>query len=104
MLFTESIQELVGTAQEMAVFLLECKEDEESQAGFPGTQASSPVLETTASFTNSAILNLMVSNNIIIVFCNPFSFHVTAIYTESCIQSQFSGSCGQCVHLVFLAS
>ena len=40
----------------MADFLLECREDEERQADFPRKEASSPVLETTASFTNSTIL------------------------------------------------
>ena len=40
----------------MAVFLLECKEDEERQANYCGKQASLPVLETTASFTNGTIL------------------------------------------------
>ena len=39
----------------MAVFLLERK-DEERQANFPSKDASLPVLETTASFTNGAIL------------------------------------------------
>ena len=33
----------------------------------------------------------MMSNNIIIVFFRPFSFHITAVYTEVCVQSQFSG-------------
>ena len=37
--------------------------------------------------------NLMVSNNIIIVFCRPISFHIIAIYTGGCVQSQLSGSC-----------
>ena len=40
----------------MAVFLLECKEDEERQANFPSKEAFSPVLEVTASFINGAIL------------------------------------------------
>ena len=40
----------------MAVFLLECSEDEERQADFCTKEVSSPVLEMTASFTNSAIL------------------------------------------------
>ena len=40
----------------MAVFLLERREDEERQADSPGKEASLPVLETTASFTNGAIL------------------------------------------------
>ena len=76
----------------MAVFLLECREYEERQADFPSKEASSPVIETTASFTNVA-KNLMVSNNIITVFGRLFSFRITAIYTEACIQSQFSGPC-----------
>ena len=41
----------------MAVFLLECREDGERQANFCQKEASSPLLETTANFTNSAILN-----------------------------------------------
>ena len=40
----------------MAVFLLERREDEERQANFPSKEASLTVLETTASFTNGAIL------------------------------------------------
>ena len=40
----------------MAVFLLECREDEERQVNFPSKQASSPVLETMASLTDGAIL------------------------------------------------
>ena len=40
----------------MAVFLLECREDEERQANFPSTVVSLPMLETTARFTNGAIL------------------------------------------------
>ena len=31
----------------------------------------------------------MVSNSIIIVFFRPFSFHIIAVYTEGCVQSQF---------------
>ena len=41
--------------------------------------------------------NLMVSNNITIVFGRPFSFHITAVYTEACIQLQFSGQCNLCI-------
>ena len=40
----------------MAVFLLECREDEERQANFCRKEASSPLLETMASFINGAIL------------------------------------------------
>ena len=40
----------------MAVYLLECREDEEGQADFCGKEASSPLLDTMASFTNGAIL------------------------------------------------
>ena len=40
----------------MAIILLECREDEERQADFCTKEASSPVLEMTASFTNGAIL------------------------------------------------
>ena len=40
----------------MAVFLLECRENEERQVDFPGKEAFPPVLETTASFTNGATL------------------------------------------------
>ena len=39
----------------MAVFLLECSEDEERQADFCRKEASS-LLETTVSFTDGAIL------------------------------------------------
>ena len=40
----------------MAVFLLECREDEERQADFPRKEASLLSLETTASFTDGATL------------------------------------------------
>ena len=40
----------------MAVFLLECREDEERQADFCRKEASSPLFEMTASFTNGTIL------------------------------------------------
>ena len=40
----------------MVVFLLECREDEERQAAFCRKEASSPLLELTASFTNGATL------------------------------------------------
>ena len=40
----------------MAVFLLECREDEERQADSPSKEASSPILVTMPSFTNGAIL------------------------------------------------
>ena len=52
----------------MAVFLLEFREDEETQANFPSKEAFSPIFKTMVSCTNGAILrgNLMVSNNIII--------------------------------------
>ena len=40
----------------MTVFLLECRKDEEIQADFCRKEASLPFLETTASFTNGAIL------------------------------------------------
>ena len=33
--------------------------------------------------------NLMVSNNTIIVFCSPFSFHIIGIYTEACVKASF---------------
>ena len=39
----------------MAVFLLECREDE-IQTDFCRKEASSPLLEMTTSFTNGAIL------------------------------------------------
>ena len=70
----------------MAIFLIECREDEERQANFPSKEASLPVLEKTASFTDGSYHfngNLMVGNNIIIVFCMPFSFHIIAVYTET---------------------
>ena len=38
----------------MAVFLLECREEERQAANFPSKEASSPVLETTASFSDVA--------------------------------------------------
>ena len=40
----------------MAVFLLECREDEERQADFCRKEASLPLLETKASFINGAVL------------------------------------------------
>ena len=40
----------------MHIFILECREDEERQAYFGRKKASPPILETTASFTNGAIL------------------------------------------------
>ena len=40
----------------MAAFLLECRDDEERQTNFPSTEASSSILEMTASFTDGAIL------------------------------------------------
>ena len=40
----------------MAVFLLECREDEERQADFPNKEASSPVLGNDGQFTDGAIL------------------------------------------------
>ena len=40
----------------MAVFLPECREDKERQAGFPSKETSQYVLEGTASFTDGAIL------------------------------------------------
>ena len=55
MLFAESLQELQQT-RDMAVFLLECREDEERQADFPNKEASSPVLGNDGQFTDGAIL------------------------------------------------
>ena len=40
----------------MAVFLLECREDEERQTDFPSKEAYSPILEMLASFTDGATL------------------------------------------------
>ena len=40
----------------MAVFLLDCREDEEGQVDLLSKKASSPVLETMANFTNGANL------------------------------------------------
>ena len=54
MLFTESLQDLVNTRY--GCFLLECREDEERQTDFPSKDASSSLLETTASFTDGPIL------------------------------------------------
>ena len=42
----------------MAVFLLECREDEERQANFSSKEASSSTLEMTTSFTNDAKFNV----------------------------------------------
>ena len=42
----------------MAVFLLECREDKDRKP-FPGKEASQSILETTASFTDGAILTEM---------------------------------------------
>ena len=79
----------------MAVFLLECREVEKRQPDFCRKEASLPVLEMMASFTNGAVFNrnLMMSNNIFIFLFRPFGFHITAIYREVCVQSQFSGIC-----------
>ena len=40
----------------MVVFLLECREDEQRKADFCRKEASSPLLETTANFTDVTIL------------------------------------------------
>ena len=40
----------------MAVFLLDCREDEERQADLFSKEVSSPILETMANFTNGANL------------------------------------------------
>ena len=40
----------------MAIFLLECKEDEERQANYPTKQVSQSIFEMTASFADGAIL------------------------------------------------
>ena len=40
----------------MAVFQLECSEDEERQANFPSKEASPSVLEMKTNFTDGAIL------------------------------------------------
>ena len=40
----------------MFVFILECREDEEKEAGFPNKLASSPILEMAASFIDDAVL------------------------------------------------
>ena len=40
-------------------------------------------------------------NSVVIVFCGSFSFHIVAVYTEVCVQSQFSGF-AICAHLVFM--
>ena len=40
----------------MAVFLLQCREDEQRQADFPIKEASQSIVEMTASFTNGVIL------------------------------------------------
>ena len=43
----------------------------------------------------------MVSNNIIIVFCRLLSFHIIAVYTEACVQSQFSDVYVISIHKIF---
>ena len=40
----------------MAVFLLECTEDEERQADFSGKEASQSILEMMANFVDGVIL------------------------------------------------
>ena len=40
----------------MAVVLLECRGDKERQADIPCKEASSPIVEMTASFTDGPIL------------------------------------------------
>ena len=47
----------------MDAFILVCKEDEERQAGIPSKEASSPVLETMASFTDGAILKVICTTD-----------------------------------------
>ena len=74
----------------MAVFLLECIEDEERQANFPSKEASLPILEKTASSTMVPFnwkSNLMLNNNIT-VLCRPFSFHIIAVYTEAYVHTK----------------
>ena len=57
MFFTESLQKLVDMRYvRMAVFLLECRENEERQADFPSKDASSSVLEMMASFNDHMIM------------------------------------------------
>ena len=56
----------------MAVFLLECREEEERQADYPSKKASLPVLETMARQWYHFNNNSMVSNNIIILFLQAF--------------------------------
>ena len=37
----------------------------------------------------------MVSNNIYkTFFCRPDSFYTMALYTDACVESQFTGVCG----------
>ena len=54
----------------MVVFLLECKEDEERQANFPSKEASSPILEMTASFSDGAcsskLFNKFIMDDLVI--------------------------------------
>ena len=54
----------------MAVFLLECREDEEREAKFSSKETSSPVIETTASFSDGAcsskIFNKFIMVNLLI--------------------------------------
>ena len=77
----------------MAVFLLECREDEEDK--LIRKEASSPLFKDNGQFYQWCHFNgnLMMSKNIIIVFFSSFSFHIIAVYTEACVQSQFSDVC-----------
>ena len=76
----------------MAVFLVEKMKKDKPICG---KEATSPLLINDDQFYQWCYFNrsLMVSNNIIIVSLRPFSSHITAVYMEVCVKSQFSGIC-----------
>ena len=41
--------------------------------------------------------NFMVSNKF---FCRPNSFYTMAVYTEACVESQFSSICVYCAYIL----
>ena len=78
----------------MTVFLLECREDKEKtrqfpRKGFPTHCRDDDQFCQWCHFNRNSVM----SNNIIIVILSAFSFHITAVYTETCTQSQCSGVC-----------
>ena len=79
----------------MAVFLLEGRENEGRQADFCRKEASLPILEKVASFSNGAHFsrNLMMSNKIDRVFSLGHLVFILQLFIQSHVQSQFSGIC-----------